>query len=157
MDISQITDYLFVGAEPRREDAEEIAGHQVQLVISMVRSRPLKVFTETPFASLWLPSFDSFLTPISQMKLMQGVEAADAIIREGGRVLVHCQKGRHRSIIMAAAILIAQGYTADEAMALLRARRQVADPETWYVRRQIKRFEKVWQAKQEKRVRSIPS
>lgn len=152
MDISQVTDYLYVGAEPGAEDAEEIAGREVRLVISMMGKRPHKAFTETPLASLWLPSYDTFLTPVSLAKLLRGVEAAKSIIEEGGRVLVHCQKGRHRSIIMAAAILIANGQTADEAMALLRARRAVADPDTWYVRRQIKRFETYWKAKQEKRM-----
>jgi hypothetical protein len=45
---------------------------------------------------------------------------------------------------MAAAILIAMGYSADEAMRLLRDRRAIAHPEAWYIRRQIQKFEKRW-------------
>ncbi len=147
-DISQITDSLLVGAEPRAEDSAEIARHNVRLIISMIGgARPPQCFGEEPLSCLWLPSFDTFLTPIAAKKLLQGVEAANRTISNGGRVLVYCQKGRHRSVIMAAAILIATGYSADEAIKLLRARRRVADPETWYIRRQIVRFEALWKAR----------
>ncbi len=148
-DISEITDSLLVGAEPRAEDSSEIVRRNVRLIISMIgTSHPPQCFGEEPLACLWLPSFDTFLTPIAASKLLQGVEAANRTIANGGRVLVYCQKGRHRSIIMAAAILIANGFSADEAIKLLRSRRQVADPQTWYIRRQIVKFEALWKARQ---------
>lgn len=148
MDISEITDSLLVGAQPRAEDSPEIAARNVRLIISMMGgARPPRSFCEAPLSCLWLPSYDTFLTPIGSKKLIQGVEAARRVISEGGRVLVYCQKGRHRSIVMAAAILIASGYTADEAISLLRARRQVSDPQAWYVRRQIRKFEALWKAR----------
>ncbi len=148
VDISEITDSLLVGAQPRAEDSTEIAARHVRLIISMIGgARPPQCFGDAPLSCLWLPSFDTFLTPIGAKKLIQGVEAARRVITEGGRVLVYCQKGRHRSIVMAAAILIASGYSADEAISLLRARRQVSDPETWYIRRQIRQFEAVWKAR----------
>jgi hypothetical protein len=75
---------------------------------------------------------------------MEGVRAALPVIQGGGRVLTHCHKGRHRGVAMAAAILIAMGHTSEEAMRLLRERRQIADPQIWYIRWQIKKFEKQW-------------
>lgn len=148
VDISEITDSLLVGAQPRAEDSTEIAARNVRLIISMIGgARPPQCFGDAPLSCLWLPSYDTFLTPIGAKKLIQGVEAARRVISEGGRVLVYCQKGRHRSVIMAAAILIASGYSADEAVSLLRARRQVSDPQTWYIRRQIRRFEALWKAR----------
>ena len=145
MDISEITDFLLVGAQPCVEDAHEIAGRNVRLVITMMAEwRPPKIFGEPPLNSLWVRAYDTFFTPIAVDKLMQGVESSLQVIQNGGRVFVHCHKGRHRSVIMAAAILIASGYTAEQAIALLRAQRRVADPTTWYVRRQIHRFEKHW-------------
>lgn len=148
MDISRITDYLFVGAEPCHDDVTEILAQNVRLVISMMgERRPHRAFGESPLGSLWLPSFDTFLTPISTANLIKGVESAQKVIQSGASVLVHCQQGRHRSVIMAAAILIANGHSAEQAMALLSARRQIADPRAWYVRRQIHRFEKYWRAK----------
>ncbi len=149
MDISAITDYLFVGAEPGATDVLEMAGQNIRLVISMRgESRPPQEFGREPLQLLWLPSYDTFLTPIAMGKLMQGVEAARQVIEQGGRVLVYCHQGRHRSVVMAAAILIAAGHSAAEAMALLHKQRIMADPDTWYIRRQIFRFEKMWQARQ---------
>jgi protein tyrosine phosphatase (PTP) superfamily phosphohydrolase (DUF442 family) len=146
LDISQITDYLYVGAQPRAEHAGELRARDVRLIISMIGTdRPAAAFGEPPFRLLWLRTYDTFLTPIPVSKLMEGVRAALPVIRSGGRVLTYCARGRHRSAAMAAAILIAMGHSAEEAMRLLRARRRIARPQTWYVKRQIKRFEKHWQ------------
>lgn len=153
MDISEINDHLLVGAEPHAGDAREIAARNIQLVISMrAESRPPDVFGEAPLSSLWLRSYDTFFTPIALEHLLKGVEAARQVIADGGRVLVYCQKGRHRSVIMAAAILIASGHSAAEAIALLQKQRQVADPHTWYVRWQIHRFEKHWHKRQHEKL-----
>jgi len=107
-------------------------------------ARPLAVFTQPPFESVWLKTFDFFFTPIGVSQLMAGVRAALPVIEQGGKVFTHCQRGKHRSVAMAAAILIAMGHSAEEAMRLLRERRAVARPQTWYVKRQIKQFEKQW-------------
>ena len=45
---------------------------------------------------------------------------------------------------MGTAILIAQGYSAEEAMDLIQEKREVADPRVWYIRRRIEQFEKTW-------------
>jgi protein-tyrosine phosphatase len=73
------------------------------------------------------------------------------MIEDGRAVLCYCAKGRHRSVAMAAAILIAQGCSAAEAMAQLRARRRVAHPQAWHIRRRIEQFERVWQQPVERR------
>ena len=146
MDISQITDYLYVGAQPGAEHAADLRARDVRLIISMIgTARPAAVFAEPPFRLLWLRTYDTFLTPIPVSKLMEGVRAALPVIRSGGRVLTYCAQGRHRSAAMAAAILIAMGHSAEEAMRLLRAKRRIARPQTWYIKRQIKKFEKHWQ------------
>jgi protein tyrosine phosphatase (PTP) superfamily phosphohydrolase (DUF442 family) len=146
MDISQITDYLYVGAQPGAEHAAELRARDVRLIISMIgTARPAAAFGKPPFHLLWLRTYDTFLTPIPVSKLMEGVRAALPVIRDGGRVLTYCAQGRHRSVAMAAAILIAMGYSAEEAMRLLQTRRQIARPQTWYIKRQIKKFEKHWQ------------
>ncbi len=45
---------------------------------------------------------------------------------------------------MAAAILIAQGMPADEAMRLIKAKRREADPEAAYIKRRIMLFAERW-------------
>ena len=57
---------------------------------------------------------------------------------------MYCAQGRHRSVAMAAAILIARGYTVSEALDLLCTRRRAADPKTWHIYQRIQAFEKYW-------------
>ena len=145
MDISPITDYLYLGAQPQAEQAEQLRQLGVRLIINMrAESRPPAAFAEPPLNVLWLKTYDIFLLPIPVHKLMEGVRAALPVIENGGRVFTHCHKGRHRSVAMAAAILIGKGYSAEAAMGLLRERRALADPQAWHIRRQIKKFEKQW-------------
>lgn len=145
MDISQITDLLFVGGQPRTEHADHLEDLGVRLIISMRgEAPPPKVFERPPFRALWLRTYDTLFTPIPIHKLMQGVQAALPAMQQGESVLAHCHYGRHRGVALGAAILIAQGHTADSAMRLLREKRAIADPQAWYIRRQIKKFEQAW-------------
>src|SRR5579859_3258678 len=145
MDISLITPDLYVGSQPDAAHAAELGALNIGLIINMRGElRPHPVYATPPFSSLWLRTYDFFLTPIRLSILEQGAVAALAVVGQGRRVLVHCQRGRHRSVAMAAAILIAQGYTAREAMRLIREKRAVADPQIWYIRWQIEKFERYW-------------
>ncbi len=145
MDISPITPDLFVGAQPDVTHAAELGALNIGLIINMrAELRPEAVYGAPPFRSLWLRTYDFFLTPIRMSTLEQGAQAALATIAHGQRVLVHCQRGRHRSVAMAAAILIAQGYTTRDAMRLIAEKRLVADPRAWHIRRQIEAFERHW-------------
>jgi protein tyrosine phosphatase (PTP) superfamily phosphohydrolase (DUF442 family) len=144
MDISQITDYLYIASLPRAKDADAIRDLNVGLIINMIFIRPPEVYTRPPFRLLTLRSFDFVLLPIPLPKLRRGVEAALPVIQNGESVLIYCHRGRHRSVAMGACILIAMGYTADEAMQLLHEQRRVADPYAGHIQRQIKKFETAW-------------
>jgi protein tyrosine phosphatase (PTP) superfamily phosphohydrolase (DUF442 family) len=145
MDISLITNDLYIGAQPETAHAEELGALNIGLIINMrAELRPHPVYGAAPFSSLWLRTYDFFFTPIRMRTLEQGAQAALDTIGQGRRVLVHCQRGRHRSVAMAAAILIAQGYSAHDAMRLIADKRPVADPQAWHIRRQIEKFERHW-------------
>lgn len=145
MDISSITDDIYVGSQPDAAHAAELGQLNIGLIINMRgERRPHSEFDQPPLRSLWLRTYDFPFTPIRIRTLEQGVQAALAVIAQGRRVLVHCQRGRHRSVAMAAAIMIAQGYTAKDAMRLIREKRSMADPQIWYIRRQIEKFERHW-------------
>jgi protein-tyrosine phosphatase len=94
---------------------------------------------------LTLRTFDSIFLPIPIDKLVKGVEAALPVIEGGESVLVYCREGRHRSVAMAAAVLIGQGSSTDEAMRLISEKRSKADPYAWHIQRRIRKFEEVWQ------------
>jgi protein tyrosine phosphatase (PTP) superfamily phosphohydrolase (DUF442 family) len=144
MDISRITDYLYIAAHPRHGDAETIQQLGISFILNMIWYPPAAILQQPPFRMLILRSIDSPLFPIPIRRLRRGVEAALPVIREGGKVLVYCRKGRHRSVAMAACILIAMGFTADEAMERIKAQRPIADPYIFYIRSRIYRFEAEW-------------
>ena len=148
MDWSQITENLFVGTPPDRTGYNTLHELGVRLIINM-RSlhRSPRDQHNPPIPVLWLRTFDSPFLPIPLRKLRRGARAALDTMDAGGKVYVHCAAGVHRSVAMAAAILIAQGYTADAAMRLIKARRPLADPYKWYIRWRIKRFAATWEQK----------
>jgi len=143
-DISQITETIYISAWPRGEHAEEIRSLGIRLILSMHWMRPSNALRHPPVELLWLPTFDTPLTPMPIKTLERGVDAALPVIEAGGGVLVHCRAGVHRSVAMACCVLIAEGYSADEAMDLVKDKRAVADPDVWYIKRRILRFERYW-------------
>jgi protein-tyrosine phosphatase len=135
-----------VGSRVGKEHADELKLLNFNLIISMIgQIQPDEIYTLPPFKTLWIKTYDTFFTPISIKKLLVGVKAALPIIQNKGKVLVFCMQGKRRSIAMAAAILISMGHTSDQAINLLTTARKVADPRRWYIRMQIKAFEKYWQ------------
>jgi len=143
---SQITDYLYISSWPRPENAGEIAGLGVRLVLSMHWTRPSEVFDRPPMQLLLLPTFDSPLFPIPIKTLNKGVQAALPVIHDGGVVLTHCVAGVHRSVAQAACVLIGMGCSADDAMQLIKEKRAVADPNARHIRSRIRKFETYWQS-----------
>lgn len=150
MDISQITDQLYIAAHPQEEDASTILDLSIRLILNMIFFKPAEVFIKPPFRMVTLRTFDSIFLPIPIRKLTRGVKASLPVIAAGENVLVYCRKGRHRSVAMAAAVLISQGYSADEAMQLIKSKRAKADPYAWHIRRRITKFEDVWRNSEEK-------
>jgi protein tyrosine phosphatase (PTP) superfamily phosphohydrolase (DUF442 family) len=141
---SQITDTLYISAFPQGYHAEEIHDMGIRLILSMHWQRPDDSLGLPPVELLWLPTYDNWFIPMSMRKLQQGVEAALPVMAAGHGVLSHCVAGVHRSVAMACCVLIGQGYTANEAMKLVKERRPIADPGIWYIQRRIRRFEQLW-------------
>lgn len=148
MDVSAITDQLYIAARPRAKHVAHVRELRIDLVVSMIWFLPTRELTRPPFKIVRLPTIDSPATPIPLWMLRRGVEAAIPVLDVGGRVLVYCRAGRHRSVAMACCILIAQGRTADEAMDLVTDRRPIADPHIFYIERRIRAFERDWIARQ---------
>jgi dual specificity MAP kinase phosphatase len=145
MDYSPITDDLFIGTTPSVGDYARLRELGVELVINMRwEHRPRPDPHDPPLSFLWLRTFDSPFLPIPVQALQRGVQSALETIRRGGRVYAHCAGGRHRGVAMGAAVLIAQGYGAEEAMRLIKARRAYADPGAFYIRPRILKFARQW-------------
>ena len=145
MTATEITPYLYIAADPQAKDIDSLRPLNFDLIISMIfEKRPAKALDQLSAELLWFRTFDFILLPIPIRTLTQGVEKALPLIQEGGRVLVFCHAGRHRSVAMAACILIGMGYSAADAMQLISQQREVADPYTWHIRRRIEKFEVYW-------------
>jgi protein tyrosine phosphatase (PTP) superfamily phosphohydrolase (DUF442 family) len=141
MEYSRITDDLLIGDTPGPQDYDLLRDLGVRLVINMrFEQRPAPDPGRPPLALLWLRTFDTPLLPIPIRTLQAGARAALETIHAGGKVYTHCAKGRHRGVAMGAAILIAQGQSPEDAMRLIQARRPLADPGAFHIRRRILRF-----------------
>ncbi len=145
MNYSKITDQLYVGTTPKKEDFTTLHELGVDLVINMRFGRPpLRDPLIPPVRSLWLPVIDSPIFPIPMRALHRGVLEALKVIDAAGVVYTHCSRGRHRGPAMGACILIAQGMTFQQAMELIKQQRPAADPHMWYIERRIRKFAELW-------------
>lgn len=142
MEISKITEYLYIAPRRALEDLDRLDQLDAGLLVSMIALwPPPRLPEDLELEVLWLRTFDFVLLPIPVRTLDRGVKAALPIIQSGRSIVVYCQAGRHRSVAMASAILIAMGYTAQDAMELISERRPVADPWAGHIQRQIRKFE----------------
>ena len=145
MQISAITEYLTISSKVTNENVDTIIDLDPRLVIGMiVQRRPPEALAQPPTTVLWLRTFDFPLIPISMGVLERGVRAALPVIEEGHRVHVFCEGGRRRSVAMASCILIGMGYSAGDAMGLVKEKHEIADPHIWYIQRRIRKFERYW-------------
>ena len=94
MDISKITDYLYVSSRIGKEHADGLRALGFDLIISMIAEAPPdEIYALPPFKILWIKTYDAFFIPISIRKLLVGVEAALPIVKNKGTVLVFCRDG----------------------------------------------------------------
>jgi protein-tyrosine phosphatase len=135
MDISWLTDRIAVGGGIwNAETMAQVAGAGITHIIDMQIE-----FDDTPLAEkhdvevLWNATDDDFLLKPAEL-FESGVQFALAAMEAEGKVLIHCAAGVHRGPMMAAALLGTMGWTLDDAMRLIEARRPAADFPEVYVK-----------------------
>lgn len=149
MNISYIAPYLYLGSRPTTTgDYRFLRELNVDLIINMTpQTNPPPNALGLDIPVLHIPTRDLWPIRLPLAALVKGVERALVMIHGERKVYVHCKVGRHRSVAMAASILIATGRTADEAMDLISTSREKAHPEAWHIKRSIQRFERYWHNK----------
>jgi protein-tyrosine phosphatase len=76
---------------------------------------------------LWNPVDDDFLPKAAEV-FERGVGfAMEALSEPGSKLFIHCAAGIHRAPMMAAALLAAMGWTMEQAIELIEARRPVVE------------------------------
>jgi hypothetical protein len=147
LDISKITDQLYIAAHPKSRHSDLIRGYGVTLVLCMIFHPPALVYWRDHFQMLWLPTFDAPQLPMPLSRLVRGVNTALPVIEHGESVMVYCRQGRHRSVAMACCIMVGLGFSSTEAMELVKSKRPIADPDAWYIRDRILKFDEIWNSR----------
>lgn len=127
-DVSWVSDDLAIGGRilPGEWPVLRKAGVDAVLDCRLEACDPVAVLDELGIAFLHLPTVDSgnFTPP----QVAEGVAWVEKQWAEGRRVLVHCQAGKGRSVLIGSAALTRRGMTPDDALALVRTRRPIITP-----------------------------
>ncbi|MFY9949955.1 MAG: dual specificity protein phosphatase [Candidatus Sulfotelmatobacter sp.] len=136
IDITWVTERIGVGGGIwTAENMEAVARAGVTHIIDMQIE-----FDDTPLgerhgiAVCWNPVDDDF-EPKPSAIFARGVDfGLTALEEEDAKLLVHCAAGVHRAPMMTLALLGVMGWSVEDAMRLVEARRPVADFAEVYVR-----------------------
>ena len=135
MDVTWVTERIAVGGGIWNvTNMLELAESGVTHVVDMqIEFDDTALGDEAGVRVLWNPTDDDFLPkPLSLLE--RGVEFALAALEEPeAKVYIHCAAGVHRAPMMTLALLCAQGWDIDEAMALIESKRPAADFADVYV------------------------
>ncbi len=144
LDLSWVTSGLAVGGRPRLEDIPLLARKGITRVVDTRAEYKddEAALNQHGIQLLYLPAPDTY--PLSLDQLMEGADWVLRQIQEGQKVLIHCEHGVGRSVLLTCATLVRDGYTPEQAIRLVQSRRWQASPN----HRQIKRlheFEEILQ------------
>lgn len=148
LDISQITESLYISNWPIAKHVPDIASHGITLIVCTIMESQDKELNQPPLKMVQIRMIDAPFIPLPMWQLRRGVESALPVMESGGKVLTFCKSGIHRSVAMASCILIGQGYSAEEAMRMVENGRPIADPYKPHIRKRIEKFESYWHDKQ---------
>lgn len=128
LSMSWVTPQLAVGGRIRPQDIGRLARSGVTCVVD---TRSEHKDDESALAAegihlLYLPTPDT--QPLSLVDLRRGAEWVNQQIAAGNRVLIHCEHGVGRSVLLTAAALVAGGMSAHDAVHLVQRRRWQAAP-----------------------------
>lgn len=140
LNMSWVTNHLAVGGRIRPEDIRALSLTGITHVID-TRSEykdDEQALAQENIALLYLPTPDTY--PLSVEQLTQGAQWASEHIKQGGRVLIHCEHGVGRSVLLTCAVLVYSGMHARDALALVKEKRWQASPNSRQVTR-LKEFE----------------
>ncbi len=143
LNMSWVNDRLAVGGRIRPQDIPALARVGITSVID-TRSEyqdDAEALGQENIELLYLPTPDTYPLTIEQLK--QGAEWANERLRHGGRVLIHCEHGVGRSVLLTCATLVDGGMTGSEALELVKRKRWQAAPNARQVAR-LREFERAY-------------
>ncbi len=145
LNMSWVNEQLAVGGRIRPEDMHALGLSGVTHVID-TRSEyqdDEEALQKENITLLYLPTPDTY--PLSVEQLAEGAKWANEQIKKGGRVLIHCEHGVGRSVLLTCATLVQDGMLGRDALALVQQKRWQAAPNERQVAR-LKDFEAALQS-----------
>lgn len=149
LNMSWVTDHLAVGGRIRPEDIKALSDVGVTCVVD-TRSEycdDKDALAREHIELLYLPTPDTY--PLTVEQLMEGAKWANEQINHGGRVLIHCEHGVGRSVLLTCATLVYGGMNGHDALQLVQMKRWQAAPNQRQVER-LKDFEAAFQTRESK-------
>jgi len=140
LNMSWVNEHLAVGGRIRPEDMHALSLSGVTHVID-TRSEyedDEEALQKENITLLYLPTPDTY--PLSVEQLAEGAKWANEQIKKGGRVLIHCEHGVGRSVLLTCATLVQDGMSGRDALVLVQQKRWQAAPNERQVAR-LKEFE----------------
>jgi protein tyrosine phosphatase (PTP) superfamily phosphohydrolase (DUF442 family) len=128
MDLSWIDSTLAVGGRIRPADIPRLrqAGITRVVDVRVEYKDDEAALNAAGIQLLYLPTPDTY--PLTIEDLQKGAHWINEQRQQGERVFVHCEHGVGRSVLLAAAALVCEGYTPSEAYTLIASKRWQAAP-----------------------------
>jgi protein-tyrosine phosphatase len=123
---SEVTPQLYVGPQFDHKGKRHLENSGITAVVNLRVEYDDAAHGLTLQRYCHLPTIDD--ASISPEHLNQGADFIREVITEGGKVYIHCAGGIGRAPTMAAAYLISEGKTVDEAMEMIRRVRPFINP-----------------------------
>jgi protein-tyrosine phosphatase len=145
LNMSWVTRHLAVGGRVRLEDIHALSASGVTHVIDTRSeySDDKDALAHAQIDLLYLPTPDTY--PLSVEQLLEGAAWANEQIKNGGHVLIHCEHGVGRSVLLTCATLVYGGMHASEALELVKEKRWQAAPNQRQVAR-LREFESAFRS-----------
>ena len=140
LNMSWVTKHLAVGGRIRPEDIAAVARAGITHVVD-TRSEyrdDEQALAKEHIELLYLPTRDTEAMTVEQ--LMEGAQWVHQRMEQGGRVLIHCEHGVGRSVLLTCAVLVYSGMHAQDALQLAQEKRWQAAPNHKQVKR-LREFE----------------
>lgn len=140
LNMSWITTHLAVGGRIHPEDIKALAKAGITHVVD-TRSEycdDAQSLAKEHIELLHVPTADS--RPLTIEQMLQGAQWVQERMEQGGRVLIHCEHGVGRSVLLTCAVLVYDGMHAQNALQLVQQKRWQAAPNHRQVRR-LREFE----------------
>jgi hypothetical protein len=128
LNLTWITDDLAAGGSVRPRDYSKLRDIGVTAVIDLRAEAQddAEKLRQVGIELLYLPTPDRYSPTIE--KLASGVRWTEERLAAGGKVFAHCEHGVGRGPLMVGCVLISRGYSASDAIEILRDRRWQSAP-----------------------------